>query len=403
MDNPFIIQRDIQYGEPFCDREEEIERCLSAARMGESICLISPRRYGKTSLLNQVAGKLEEQGWLTAKIDFMQALSDIELAKEVELTCLNLLGTWRRAVQKLGSSLQSLKKTKIEVEFEDLQFSMGFGRGDETNGRMLLKSSLGRLRELPEKTGMPLMVYLDEFQRVREIDPKGNLEAMIRTEFQKRTKKFLPMYLGSRRHMLQMMFADKSTPLFKSATLLTLDTIRTDRFASFAVQQFKHSIKIQFSADIVLAMGRFFQGHPHLLNKTAALIWDICLRDNIPKVTIGICRRAMLAIIREEVEAFLAVNRKTPLNHMTVFRQIAVREIVPKPYSADFLRACSLTQSQMQKIIDALVSDDRIYRDDTGVHIVDPLEGLALKMMGSSPEWRSEMINSLLAEAKFQA
>ena len=89
MDNPFIIQRDILYGEPFCDREEEIERCLSATRMGESICLISPRRYGKTSLLNQVAGKLEEQGWLTAKIDFMQALSDIELAKEVERTRLN--------------------------------------------------------------------------------------------------------------------------------------------------------------------------------------------------------------------------------------------------------------------------------------------------------------------------
>jgi hypothetical protein len=399
MDNPFIIQRDIQYGEPFCDREGEIERCLSAARMGESICLISPRRYGKTSLLNQVAGKLEEQGWLTAKIDFMQALSDIELAKEMERTRLNLLGTWRRAVQKLGNSLHSLKKTKIEVEFEDLQFSMGLGGLDETNGRMLLKGSLSRLRELPEKTGMPLMVYLDEFQRVREIDPQKNLEGLIRTAFQKRTKKFLPMYLGSRRHMLQMMFADKSTPLFKSATLLSLDTIRTDRFASFASRQFKQTIKSQFTANIASAMGRFFQGHPHLLNKTAALIWDMCQRDKFQKVSKDICRRAMIEIIREETDAFLEVNRKTPLNRMTVFRQIAVRGTVPKPYSAEFMRTCNLTQSQMQKIIDALISDDRIYRDDTGVHIVDPLEGLALRMIGSSPEWRSELINSLLAEA----
>jgi AAA+ ATPase superfamily predicted ATPase len=399
MDNPFIIQRDIQYGEPFCDREEEIERCLSAARMGESICLISPRRYGKTSLLNQVAGKLVEQGWLTAKIDFMQSLSEIELAKEVERTRLNLLGTWRRAIEKFGNSLQVLKKTKVEIEFEDLQFSMGMGGLDETNGRILLKASLSRLREFPEKTGMPLMVYLDEFQRVREIDPKGNLEAMIRAAFQKRTKKSLPMYLGSRRHMLQMMFADKSTPLFKSATLLSLDTIRIDRFASFASQLFKQTIKSQYTANLVSVMGRFFQGHPHLLNKTAALIWDMCQRDNIQKVSQDICRHAMLDIIREETDAFLEVNRKTPLNHMTVFRQIAVRGTVSKPYSAEFLRACSLTQSQMQKIIDALISDDRIYRDDTGVHIVDPLEGLALRMMGSSPEWRSEMISSLLSEA----
>jgi hypothetical protein len=83
---------------------------------------------------------------------------------------------------------------------------------------------------------------------------------------------------------------------------------------------------------------------------------------------------------------------------MTVLRRIAVRDIVLKPYSAEFLRTCNLTQSQMQKIIEALVSDDRIYRDDTGLHIVDPLEGLALRMIGSSPEWRSEMISSLLEE-----
>ena len=85
----------------------------------------------------------------------------------------------------------------------------------------------------------------------------------------------------------------------------------------------------------------------------------------------------MLDIIREETDAFLEVNRKTPLHHMTVLRRIAVRDIVPKPYSAEFLRTCNLTQSQMQKIIEALISDDRIYRDDTGIHIVDPLEGLA--------------------------
>ena len=53
----------------------------------------------------------------------------------------------------------------------------------------------------------------------------------------------------------------------------------------------------------------------------------------------------------------------------------------------------------MQKIIDALVSDDRIYWDDSGIHIVDPLEGLALRMIGSSPEWRSEMINTIMEAA----
>ena len=93
-----------------------------------------------------------------------------------------------------------------------------------------------------------------------------------------------------------MMFADKSTPLFKSATLRSLGTIRIDRFVSFAGQQFKRSLKGHFPAN----------------------------------------------------------------------------------FATEFLRACNLTQSQMQKIIDALVSDDRVLRDDTGLQIVDPLEELAL-------------------------
>ena len=195
MQNPFIIQRDILYGEPFCDRAEEIERYLAAARMGESLCLISPRRYGKTSLLNQVGGRLQEQGWLTAKIDFMQTLSDVEIAKEISKT-------------------------------------------------------------------------------------------------------------------------------------------------------------------------------------------------------------AMLTVTREETEAFLEVNRKIPLNHMTVLRQIAIRRTIPKPYSGEFLRICKLTQSQMQKIIESLIADDRIYRNDAGLHIADPLERMALRLIGTSSEWRSEMIQNLLNRAE---
>ena len=97
--------------------------------------------------------------------------------------------------------------------------------------------------------------------------------------------------------------------------------------------------------------------------------------------------------------ALLEVNRKTPRRHITVLRQTAGRGTVAKPYSTEFLRACNLTQSQMQKIIDALVSDDRVLRDATGLRIVGPLEELALKMIGSTPEWRSELITRLLEEA----
>jgi hypothetical protein len=54
----------------------------------------------------------------------------------------------------------------------------------------------------------------------------------------------------------------------------------------------------------------------------------------------------------------------------------------------------------MQKIIAALVADDRIHRDDSGIRILDPLEGLALRMIGRGMEWRFEMIENFLNEAE---
>ena len=130
------------------------------------------------------------------------------------------------------------------------------------------------------------------------------------------------------------------------------------------------------------------------------MIWDTCLRDRIRTVTKKICIAAILTVVREETDAFLEFNRKTPLKQIEVLRQIAIRGTVPKPYALEFLRVCNISQSQMQKIIAALVEDDRIHRDDSGIRILDPLEGLALRMIGRGMEWRFEMIENFLNEAE---
>jgi hypothetical protein len=54
----------------------------------------------------------------------------------------------------------------------------------------------------------------------------------------------------------------------------------------------------------------------------------------------------------------------------------------------------------MQKILGTLAEDDRILRDESGVRIVDPLERLALRMIGTRMEWRAERIGRLLDGAE---
>lgn len=399
MRNPFVIQRDIVYGEPFCDRENEIERFLSAVRMGESLCLISPRRYGKTSLLNQIAGKLEETNWLTAKIDLMKIFSDRELAREIERTRIALMSRWKQVAQKVGKALKRFKRPTIELEYEDIRLSLGLGHPEVPEGKALLRESLERLCALPEETGLPVFVYFDEFQRIREIDPKGHLEALFRSVFQGRTHEFLPVYLGSRRHMLKMIFADEGAPFFKSATILNLGTIHHDSFVSFVRNQFKKTLKITFPKGLAFGICNFFDGHPHLLNKTAANIWDMYVRNGQKAdgdVLRAACKESLLNVIREETETYIESNQKTPFNQISVLRQIGLMGLVPKPYSREFLKNCDVSQSQMQKILAALIEDDRVVKDNRGIYVEDPFERLALKMMGTSQEQRSSIIDAFL-------
>src|SRR5437773_1811299 len=73
MDNPFV------YGEvvppaAFVDREQELERLTGDLLAGQKVFLISPRRYGKSSLVQQALRAAAKRGALAVALDEFQAI-----------------------------------------------------------------------------------------------------------------------------------------------------------------------------------------------------------------------------------------------------------------------------------------------------------------------------------------
>src|ERR1700693_5732959 len=67
MENPFV------YGEvvpaaSFVDRVEELDRLVRDLGSGQKVFLISPRRYGKSSLIRQALRACARSGALTAEV-----------------------------------------------------------------------------------------------------------------------------------------------------------------------------------------------------------------------------------------------------------------------------------------------------------------------------------------------
>src|SRR5450756_849688 len=70
MENPFR-HGSIVTGEYFVDRELERTELELDMRSGQNVALVSPRRYGKTSLVLTVAQQLRTQGVLVAYLDLL--------------------------------------------------------------------------------------------------------------------------------------------------------------------------------------------------------------------------------------------------------------------------------------------------------------------------------------------
>ena len=89
----FIFGKPVD-GEYFTDREEETKRLAANFRGGVSTFLLSPRRWGKTSLVKKVMREVESD---TLKVVFLSASLQLSLLKVwLRLYC-------RRRLQKRRS------------------------------------------------------------------------------------------------------------------------------------------------------------------------------------------------------------------------------------------------------------------------------------------------------------
>src|SRR5437867_9125373 len=67
MDNPFVYG-EVVPGDAFVDREAELDRLIADLGNGQKVFLISPRRYGKSSLIRQALESLRRRGALTVDV-----------------------------------------------------------------------------------------------------------------------------------------------------------------------------------------------------------------------------------------------------------------------------------------------------------------------------------------------
>ena len=237
MINPFISSEKI-IPEYFCDRRDESRTLIKYLVNGNNVVLISPRRVGKTGLIQYCFAQEElKDNYITIYTDILSTTNLQEM--------IFLLGkTIYKAIQPMGlrvvqSFFRTLKSLQGKLGYDPVtgQPTFNLQLGDISAPEYTLEEIFKYLGSAPK----PCIVAIDEFQQIGRY-PEKNVEALIRSHIlQSNNCRFI--FSGSERHLLREMFFNSSRPFYQSAAVLELDVIPEQIYTDFIMAMFNKGNK----------------------------------------------------------------------------------------------------------------------------------------------------------------
>jgi phenylpyruvate tautomerase PptA (4-oxalocrotonate tautomerase family) len=239
-DNPFVYG-EIAPREAFVDREVELDRLVSDLLGGQKVFLISPRRFGKSSLVHQALRAAARAGALTVDVVVSSYSSYIAF---LEGYARALLAVETRA-DRLASWLRELF-TGVRPELRVEADAAGAGRFAVTFPTVRTPRDAARLAaevfDLPARVARArrrrVVVALDEFQAIAAFDG-GQVEHALRAAIE-RQRQVGYVFAGSEPALMERML-ERRRPFYRAGPVVRLGRVPADRFAEFIERRFRQT------------------------------------------------------------------------------------------------------------------------------------------------------------------
>ncbi len=270
MDSPFIYGK-IAENEFFIDREQETKQLLCNFKGLVNTTIISPRRWGKTSLVNKTLEMLvKEKGCYAARIDIFNCRTEEQFYK----TYVNAV--LQASTSKLEEWVALMKKhigsvgPKISVGEGSQSYEVTFGFNFKE-----VQYSEDEILDLPqriaEEKGKKFIICIDEFQNVGNFADSLAFQRKLRSHWQLHNSVCYCLY-GSKRHMLLDIFGNYEMPFYKFGDLMFLDKIAEADWIPYITRQFKKTGKV-ISNDLAAKIVRKVDKHPYYVQQLSHQVW----------------------------------------------------------------------------------------------------------------------------------
>ncbi len=371
MANPFVVGR-YAGDEYFCDREKETEYIIKQIVNGRNLALISPRRMGKTGLIEhslhcpQIAGKYN--------VVIVDIYATTSLAEMVYLLSKAVFDVLRpRGRQLLTSFFQVVGSLRVGFKVDAIsgEPSLDIGLGDIRKP----DTTLDEIFDFMENAERPTVLAIDEFQQIGVYSEK-NVEALLRTKIQ-RCKRTAFVFSGSRRHVMANMFTSPSKPFYQSSITMGLDPIPMPVYTAFAQGLFERYGKM-VAAEVVETVYNQMCGCTWfvqmMMNELFALTreGETCKPEKISE--------ALTNVVAMQEDTYRDVLNRLAPRQKQLLLAIAHDGIASKLTSADFISRHSLpSASAVQSALRSLLSSDIVTQDGDSYRVYDHFFGIWLR------------------------
>jgi AAA+ ATPase superfamily predicted ATPase len=269
MENPFKFGS-VVYGPFFTNRIKEIDEITKLISSKNHLIIISPRRFGKTSLIKKVLNQTKHK----------HIFLNLQAFNTVEEFASKLLSEiyHNYSIQKLTDYLKSFRIIpSVNVNPISQDISVSFSHSDKK--QIILEDVLNLLDKLTKQK--KIICVFDEFQDIFRID--NSLDRILRTIIQEH-QNVNYVFLGSQESMMRYIFEDVKSPFYHFGHVMHLDPISDIDFKKFLTHRFKHS-SVKIAPKQIDEIIDFTQSHPYYTQQLAFNVWNnLVIRGNKPAI-----------------------------------------------------------------------------------------------------------------------
>lgn len=355
-------------GSQLIGREKELLTISKLLLQGQSVVIIAPRRFGKTSLTLEILNRLKKQEIYTAYIDVFVTPDLESLSRKITEDVLNNRKLGKVFKKITGNITEIFHNVELKQTIESFEFILKYS-SPNPNVWELFSESLDFIDNYPKKHDRKIICAFDEFGDIKKFDG-DKIAKMVRSKIQMQDHAAY-IFSGSYESVMETLFVKQNSPFFRFARIIHLGYIGRYEFKKYISATLADN-NISFNEKFIDEILNFTKGHPYY---TQLILQQILLNESTglgPKGTslLGVLQQLLIVENNYLEKQWEEISRS---------RELVQTLLAVIKYRKSLYSHLDTKKVNLGRALKKLSGSGILFRRNNGYHLSDPLLELWIK------------------------